>query len=263
MTSERRIDVEVELPVTADEAWAAIATGPGITAWFMPAEVEGEVGGSVVHRPAPDMASTGTVTGYDAPQRFAYEEPAPIGDDPARPIATEFLVEARDGGACIVRVVQSGFGDGDAWDRAIESFATGWQQALLSLRLYLTRFGGQSAAPITAATTARGPKEAVWAELLRALGVAPDPEPGRQLSTTGPDAPRISGTVEEAADAILTLTLDEPARGLGLIGVGGLGDDEVFVTIRAQLFGPEAGPVAAREQERWAAWLAQRLALAR
>lgn len=51
MTEERRIEVEVEVPVTPEEAWEAIATGPGITAWFMPAEVEGHVGGSVTVRP--------------------------------------------------------------------------------------------------------------------------------------------------------------------------------------------------------------------
>jgi uncharacterized protein YndB with AHSA1/START domain len=265
MTSERRIEVKVEVPATPAEVWAAIATGPGITAWFMPADVEGAVGGSVVHRPAPDMPSTGTVTAYDGPHRFAYEEPAPIaeGEEPARPIATEFLVEARGGGTCVVRIVQSGFGEGDAWDRAIESFTTGWKQALLSLRLYLTRFRGESAAPITVATTAPGPKDAVWSALARALGVPAAPERGQRITITAAGAPGISGTVEEAADGILTLALDEPARGLGLIGVGGIGDDEVFVTIRAQLFGPGAAQVAAREQDRWATWLSQRMAPAR
>lgn len=265
MSAERRIEAEVEVPGTPEEVWEAIATGPGITAWFMPADIEGRAGGAVVHRPAPDVASEGTVTAYDAPQRFAYEELAPIaeGEDTTRAIATEFLVESRDGSTCVVRVVMSGFGDGDAWTRAIEGFTTGWHHALLSLRLYLTRFRGEPVAPLAVGAMVRGPKHAVFGELARALGLPATPAAGERVSTTAPGAPRISGTVEEAGDGILTLTLDEPARGIGLIGVGGAGGDELFVTIRAQLFGPEAAQIAAREQERWATWFAERVALAR
>ena len=56
----------------------------------------------------------------------------------------------------------------------------------------------------------------------------------------------------------MTLVLDTPARGIGLVGAGGAGD-ETFVTVRAQLFGPEAEEVAAREQAAWKAWFAGRL----
>ena len=56
MSSERRIEIEVEVPATPARAWEAIATGTGITAWFMPAEVKGRVGGSVVHHYGPARA---------------------------------------------------------------------------------------------------------------------------------------------------------------------------------------------------------------
>jgi uncharacterized protein YndB with AHSA1/START domain len=264
MTSDRRIEAEIEVPATPEEAWEAIATGPGITAWFMPAEVDGEPGGAVVHHPAPDIAGAGTVTAYDAPGRFAYEEPfAAEGEPEARPIATEFLVEARAGGSCVVRVVMSGFGDGEAWDRAIESFSGGWRHALLGLRLYLTHFRGQAAASVTAGGLAAGPKAAVWEELTGALGVPTAWRAGERLATAAPGAPELAGTVEAADEAIVTLRLDRPAPGLGLIGVGGPGEGDVFLTMRAQFFGPRAEEIAAREQERWTAFLAQRPALAR
>jgi len=255
---------EFTVHATPEQVWEAIATGPGITAWFMPAEVDGRVGGTVVHRPMPDMPGAGTVTAYDPPRRFAYEEEMPAeGDRAAHSLATEFLVEARSGGTCVVRVVMSGFGDGDAWERAIESFGAGWRQALLSLRLYLTHFRGEPVGSIAAATMIAGRRDAVWQELTRALGLPAAPEPGARVATTGADVPGLAGAVEDSGDGILTLTLEAPTRGIGLIGVGGPGGDEVFATVRAQLFGGDAAQIAAREQERWTVWFAERMAPAR
>src|SRR5262245_42237461 len=39
-SGRRSIQVEVEVPGTPEEVWQAIATGPGISAWFTPAEFE-------------------------------------------------------------------------------------------------------------------------------------------------------------------------------------------------------------------------------
>jgi uncharacterized protein YndB with AHSA1/START domain len=257
MNAERRIETEVEVPATPEEAWEAIATGPGITAWFMPAEVEGRVGGSVVHHHMADASSSGRVTAYDPPRRFAYEEEFPLSERETLPIATEFLVEARSGGTCVVRVVMSGFGDGDAWDQAIESFEGGWRQALLSLRLYLTHFRGEPVGSINAGDAVTGPKDEVWAEFTRALGLPAEPRAGDRIATSAAGAPPIEGTVEEAEGSIVTLVLDRPARGVGLIGAGGPGD-EVFTLVRAQLYGPEAEKIATREQEAWSSWFAGR-----
>ena len=45
----RSVQVEVEVPGTPEQVWQAIATGPGVSAWFVPAEMDGRVGGSVTH----------------------------------------------------------------------------------------------------------------------------------------------------------------------------------------------------------------------
>jgi uncharacterized protein YndB with AHSA1/START domain len=259
MTAERRIEVEIEVPATPEQAWEAVATGRGITAWFMPAEVEGHVGGSVIHHHETDMETSGTVIAYDAPHRFAYEESGwmPDGEHAARPTATEFLVEARSGGTCVVRVVMSGFGDGEAWDRAMESFTAGWRQALLALRLYLTHFRGQPVATINAVGTADGAQDDVWTDLTAALGVPANPQAGERISASAPGVPALAGTVERAGDRMVTLVLDEPAPGLGIVAAGGPGE-QVYVFVRAQLFGDDAAQVAEREQEAWTRWLAAR-----
>jgi uncharacterized protein YndB with AHSA1/START domain len=260
MTPERRIEVEIEVPATPEQAWEAVATGPGITAWFMPADVEGHVGGSIVHHHETDMETSGTVIAYDPPHRFAYEELGwmPDGERAAHVTATEFLVEARSGGSCVVRVVMSGFADeGDAWDRAIESFQAGWRQALLGLRLYLSHFRGEPVATINAVGEEDAPADAVWADLTGALGLPAQPQEGERIATSAPGVPRLAGTVEKAGERMLTLVLDEPAPGIGLVAAGGPGE-QVYVFVRAQLFGDDAAEVAAREQEAWTAWLAGR-----
>ena len=37
-SGRRSVQVEVEVPGTPEEVWQAIATGPGISSWLMPAE---------------------------------------------------------------------------------------------------------------------------------------------------------------------------------------------------------------------------------
>jgi uncharacterized protein YndB with AHSA1/START domain len=258
MSTERRIESEVVVPATPEQAWEAIATGPGITAWFMPAEVEGRVGGSVIHHHGPDESFSGTLTAYERPDRFAYEEQLALGEGEAsRPIATEFLVEARSGGTCVVRVVMSGFGEGADWDQAMESFASGWRQALVSLRLYLTHFQGERVGSISAMETVTGDEDEVWAEFTRALGLPGAPRVGDRIATSAADAPVIAGTVEQADGPMITLVMDQPARGIALIAAGGPGD-EVFTIVRAQLFGADAPEIANREQEAWRTWFAGR-----
>jgi uncharacterized protein YndB with AHSA1/START domain len=253
--TDPEIHAEIEVPGTPEQVWEAIATGPGITSWFMPVEVEERAGGEIVHGAGEDFSSTGTVTVWEPPQRFAYEEGDMPGAQFERPIATEWLVEARAGGTCVVRLVMSGFSAGDDFDKANESFGSGWRTALEDLRLYLTHFAGMTASPITAAGTAAGrTRDDVWAQLKGALGVPADASPGDRVVATAEGSSTLAGTVQKAEPGILTLLLDEPARGLGLIGAGGPGED-VFTFVRAHLFGDDAAAIAARDQPVWQAWL--------
>ena len=80
------IELNFEMPATPEQVWQAIATGPGISAWFVPSEVEEQQGGKVVFHLGPGMDSTGHVTVWDPPRKFAYEEPSWSGDAP--PLAT-------------------------------------------------------------------------------------------------------------------------------------------------------------------------------
>ena len=72
------------------------------------------------------------------------------------PLATEFLVEARSGGTCVVRVVSSAYGTGADWENEFwGEMDTGWAPMLDNLRIYLTHFAGQRATATT--STPRSP----------------------------------------------------------------------------------------------------------
>ncbi len=60
--SERVIDLSVEVPGTPEQVWSAIATGPGISSWFIPHEVAEHEGGKVVMDFGEFGRETATVT---------------------------------------------------------------------------------------------------------------------------------------------------------------------------------------------------------
>lgn len=70
----RLVRVEIEVPGTPEQVWEAIATGPGIAAWFVPAEVEEREGGAITTHHGAYGDSTGVVTAWEPHRRFAYEE---------------------------------------------------------------------------------------------------------------------------------------------------------------------------------------------
>jgi uncharacterized protein YndB with AHSA1/START domain len=245
----REISFEVEVPGTPEEVWDAIATGPGISSWFVPAEIDGD---TMTQHHGNGFDQTSRITASDRPRAFAYEEEfQPTPDAQPSLVATEFRVEARSGGTCAVRLVQSGFGSGDAWERAIESFKGGWPAALDDLRLYLTHFAGEPVAGFSTGheLDAGRPWDAVRAQ----LGLPETLNPGDRVETRG--TPPFAGTVARSGDGQVSLLLDKPARGLGYLGAGGPGD-QVFFFVRARLFGDGAEEAAARAEAAWEQWLA-------
>src|SRR5262245_65843548 len=104
-SGRRSAQVEVEVPGTPEEVWQAIATGPGISSWFVPAEFEMRDGKPVAVKLnfGPGMESVSAVTAWDPPRMFAAQGEG-WGGSPA--IAAEWIVGATRGGVCTVRVVQ-------------------------------------------------------------------------------------------------------------------------------------------------------------
>src|SRR6516225_3897944 len=148
-SGRRSIQVEVEVPGTPEQVWEAIATGAGVSSWFVPTEMEGRVGGIMTCHFAPGMDSKATITSWDPPHRLTADSESFCPGGPT--VATEWTVEARSGGTCVVRVVHSLFASTGDWDDQLEGTESGWPAFFRILRLYLTHFRGQDCAMFMAA----------------------------------------------------------------------------------------------------------------
>src|ERR1051325_4687957 len=215
-TGRRSVQVEVEVPGTPEEVWQAIATGPGVSSWFVPTEVQEREGGAVTAHFGPGMDSTATVTAWEPPRRFAAESQGLGPDAPA--LATEWFVEARSGGTCVVRVVHSLFASGDDWDNQLESIESGWPAFFRILRLYLPHFRGQPCSTFQVMGFAPEPVSKAWDTLNRALGLGGAVVGERRNTSEG--APALAGVVEgwrEASPPSALVLLDEPAPGAAFL----------------------------------------------
>jgi len=187
-----RLEFSVEVPGTPEQVWQAIATAKGMSAWFLPTELEEREGGSLHFAMGPDMGSDGRVTRWDPPRRIVYEEDwaALMGKDPEElsAMTSEFLVDAQSGGTCVVHVTTSGFGTGAAWESEFwDEMGASWMPFFDNLRLYLTQFPGQEATLLEATASHPGEPESVWSALHDALGLGAEGSaggPGGDVSVT-------------------------------------------------------------------------------
>jgi uncharacterized protein YndB with AHSA1/START domain len=256
----RLTGAEVEVPGSPEQVWQAIATGHGNAAWLFPADIEAREGGTMrIHRQPFGPAATATVTAWEPPHRFAYEEPLQASDgSAAAPLATEFLVAAQRGGTCVVRVVNGLRRDGDGWEDLVDQAGEGWRMSLVVLRGYLTHFAGQPAASLDAiAAVGRPPSERVEvaAAVMRRLGLTGLTAGARFRAPAG--APSLAGSVEHLGSAFFLLRTTEPGPGLFAISSFPMDGTTLSVNVCGRLFGPDGPAVAEREQPHWNAWLAR------
>lgn len=186
------ISNEIALGVTPEQIWEAIATGPGITSWFIGRnEVEPGEGGTV-RTAFGDYAPESTVTAWEPLKRLAYR--SGVAED-GRFVAYEFRIEARDGGSTVLRAVTSGFLPGDDWEEEYDAMTKGWEMFFHTLIQYLTYFPGRTATPITAFGPQVSDWEQAWAVLYGELGLTGKVTAGDQVRFTPAGLASIEGVV--------------------------------------------------------------------
>lgn len=257
----RYVEVEGEVPGTPEEVWNAIATGPGVSSWFVPTDVEFGEGGVPVKMvshfgPGSSMDSPATITLWDPPRRFVADSP---GSGPNSPlVATEWTVEAKGGGICIVRVVHSWVAEGSDWDGEFEQAEHGWPSFFRMLRLYVSEFHSAPSAMFQFMTFTSLTSAEAWRRLVDGLGVATAAQGDRVTAPAG--APTFAGRIEVTgpdADSELLIKLAAPMPGLASLFVMPMGK-QVAVATRLFFYGADAQATIAREEPRWSAWLTAR-----
>jgi uncharacterized protein YndB with AHSA1/START domain len=247
-----RVDIELEVPGTPEQVWQAIATEQGLAAWMMPADFEAREGAELAFHMGPDVSSHGRVTEVETGRRIVYEEDWATlagheGADVA-PLATEFVVEARSGGTCVVRVVTSSFGTGADWEQEFFGQMTeGWDSMLDNLRLYLTRFPGRRATtPMWVSTEHPVAPEDAIAELTRELGIS---SVGDHVEVHG-----ITAVVERSLSQHFLLRTLAPVEGF-ISFYAYEGEEACGVIVQGYLYSPDAGEYIERQLPSWQAWL--------
>ena len=253
---QRSIELEVEVPGRAEEVWRAVATGPGISSWYVPHTMEERAGGvaTASFGPEPEMQVTGRVAVWEPPHRVVFD-----GGEGVDGLAFEWTVELHGDDTCIVRLVNSGFGVGDDHDAQFEGMTEGWRLFMFNLRLHLEHFAGRTATAVLPMALWAGPREAAWEALSGGLGIPAALAAGDRIEVAAADAPDLAGTVVDVDPRWVALVVDRPAPGTAFLAVEGDGE-AVTVSIWSYLYGPDGAAAAARDDPRWRQWLTDRAA---
>jgi len=253
-SGRRYIQVEVEVPGTPEEVWQAIATGPGISSWFVPTSLEEKDGKPTAVKMSfgPGMEMQAAILAWEPLRKWSAESPPWMPGAP--PITGEWSIEARAGGTCRVRIVQSLFATTDDWDNQLEGAEYGWPGFLRALKLYLTHFRGQGSAAMKWMAPAAGTEAEAWESLTQAVGLHGASIGQRWTAPAG--VPALSGVVEHFTqspyDALVRL--DKPGPGIAALGALNMGGQSM-VALGFYLYGEKADLIAADQAPLWEAWI--------
>jgi len=173
----REILVELGLPAQREAVWQALTEAREIVRWFAPyarteagpdgyLELSWEAG--ALDDTEVDFRQRGAIREFLPPERLVHGWRSHL--DPQRELPVAIELAATDGGTRL-RLVQSGFLSGDAWDDEFEAHRRGWNYELRALRHYLQCHRGHDRAWLCSRRPLALPPEALWARLFEVGGV--------------------------------------------------------------------------------------------
>lgn len=132
---EKMMRVEIIVPASRAEVWKAFSTSEGLSTWLAPnSVVQLRPGGEwMVHFSASSSAG-GTIVSFVPQKEIVIAALAPEQFPTVRAQRTTAKFELEDRGkGTLVRLTQTGWKDGDEWDRAYEYLIAGNAQLLATL----------------------------------------------------------------------------------------------------------------------------------
>ncbi|MEU0485578.1 SRPBCC domain-containing protein [Streptosporangium sp. NPDC006013] len=196
---------EIELETTCRRARSRSGRpsrpGRGSTSWFTGRNAVDPREGGVAAMDTGDNPAEAVITAYEPGQRFATRTTQ--GED-GRFMVFEYLIEGRDGGSTVLRVVHSGL-LGDDWQDEYDALRRGRPFHLHTLREYLAHFPGRTAVPVFAFAPSQGRSaQETRATLTRGLSLPAPAAVGDRAHVEPAGLPPLDGDVVRTADAIYT-----------------------------------------------------------
>ncbi len=134
--SGQKLVLELTIPAPKAEVWKAFATSEGLSTWLFPnATVDLRPGGDwLVHFPGGSTGG-GTIVSFVPEKELVVMALAPDKFPTVRAQRTraEFQFEPKGENATVVRLIQTGWKDGEEWTKAYEYLAVGNAQLLATL----------------------------------------------------------------------------------------------------------------------------------
>ncbi|MEO7992798.1 MAG: SRPBCC domain-containing protein [bacterium] len=195
---------EIRAPLA--DVWKAITEGEELTRWFC-AEAKSApgVGGETWISWGLGMDGTHVTTVWEPEVRLRTESSAEgqaargMDPVPGDPYATEWFLE-HENGVTKVRMVQSGFGEGDRWDGEYNGTFHGWDMFHRQLKHYVEHHFGQQAFNFNIMDAIALPKDQAWdavagPAILNFNGNATPLAVGVPLACTTGFGPKLAGEV--------------------------------------------------------------------
>lgn len=229
---ERELELHVDIDAPLEAAWKAITEGPGLANWFAPVgEVSAPGKGAIVKTGwSPEATMAVTVTAWEPMTHVRWLDESGWSG-PGTSLTVDYHLTTENG-KTRVRLVQSGFGESEAWDDIFDGTETGWRYFLFNLRVYLERHAGRVRHMISERLEVKGGRRRFWSHLLSGaaglfVGGSAAVKVGDRVELRLTDAGTVRAVVELVVEGhALGLRISELADALLFVELEG--KDEAF-----------------------------------